>query len=183
MLREQARRARTYRYAWTGINAGLAVGSFALIPLVDPEKRKDYIVSGIASSLGIVTTFAFPLTVDSDEPQLDSLDALPPAQRAQKLSQLLKDGADDEHSRVTWPWHALNLGTSALTGGIIAVGFDHWRAGIQTGLIGFVLGELQIFTQPTGLVGARLRESASLRWQPLVLVQDGAFSVAVNATF
>ena len=183
MLHEQARRARAYRYAWTGINAVLAVGSFALLPLLEPETRKDYIVSGIASTLGTVTTFVFPLNVEHDDAALAALAALPPAERTKKLTRLLKDAADDEHNRVTWPWHVLNLGTSALTSGIIALGFGHVRSGIQTGIISLALGELQIFTQPTGLVGAHLRESASLRWQPLVLVRDGGFSVAVNATF
>ncbi|MEO7037888.1 MAG: hypothetical protein ABI548_28230 [Polyangiaceae bacterium] len=182
-LHEQAHRARTYRYAWTGINGALAVGFFGLIPLVTPETRKDYIVSGVASTLGMLTTFVFPLNVEQDEAELDALEALPPAERRKKLGELLKDSADDEHSRVTWPWHLLNLGASAVTGSIIAVGFGHERAGIQSGILGFVLGELQIFTQPTSLVGARLNDSASLRWQPLVSVEQQAFSVGVSATF
>ncbi len=183
LLHEQAQRARTYRYAWTGIDAGLALGSFGLIPLVKPETRKDYIVSGAVSALGAVTTFIFPLNVEADEAELSTLNALAPAERRKKLAALLKDAAEDEHNRVTWPWHLLNLGTSSVTGGIIAIGFDHVRAGIQTGVISFVLGELQIFTQPTGLVGARMNESASLRWQPLVQVQERGFSVGVHATF
>ena len=81
LLCDQAQRARTYRYVWTGINAGLAVGSFALVPLVAHDKREDYAVSGIGSLLGAVTTFAFPLHVERDEPELDALRTLPPVER------------------------------------------------------------------------------------------------------
>jgi hypothetical protein len=183
LLRDQAHRARTYRYAWTGINAGLAIGSFGLIPLLSHSKREDYVVGGIASAIGAVTTFAFPLHVEHDEPELDALQTLPPAERHKKLRALLRDGAHDEHARVTWPWHALNLGTSLLTGGIIAVGFGHVRGGLQTGIAGFVLGEAQIFTQPTGLVDARLAEPAALHWQPRMSFADRGFTLGVAARF
>jgi hypothetical protein len=183
LLRDQAQRARTYRYVWTGINAGLAIGAFGLMPFVSHEKREDYAVSGIASLLGTVTTFAFPLHVEQDVPELDTLQTLPPAERHKKLSELLHDGAHDEHARVTWPWHLFNLGTSAITGGIIAIGFGHTQAGLQTGIAGFLLGEAQILTQPTGLVGARSTEPTALRWQPRVSVGQSVFTVGVATSF
>ena len=183
LLRDQAQRARTYRYVWTGINAGLAVGSFGLMPLVAHDKREDYAVSGIASLLGTVTTFAFPLHVERDDPELAALQTLPPAARQKKLSELLRDGARDEHSRVTWPWHLFNLGASALTGSIIAFGFGHTRAGLQTGIAGFLLGEAQILTQPTGLVGAHLAPPTALRWQPRVSFAARACTLGVATTF
>lgn len=183
LLRDQAQRARTYRYVWTGINAGLAVGSFSLMPFVKHDAREDYAVSGFASLLGTVTTFAFPLHVERDEPELDALRTLPLAERRKKLSELLHDGARDERARVTWPWHLLNLGTSAITGGIIAIGFAHTRAGVQTAIASLLLGEAQILTQPTGLVGAHLSEPSALRWQPRVSFTERAFTVGVATSF
>lgn len=183
LLRDQAQRARTYRYVWTGINAGLAIGCFGLIPLVSRASREDYVVGGIASAIGAVATFALPLHVERDEPKLDALQTLPPAERRKKLNALLSDGARDEHSRVSWPWHALNLGASLITGGIVAVGFGHVRSGLQTGIASFVLGEAQIFTQPTDLVGARLAEPTALRWQPRVSFAERGFTLGVAASF
>jgi hypothetical protein len=183
LLRDQAQRAGTYRYVWTGINAGLAIGCFGLMPLVSHDQGEDYAVSGIASLLGTVTTFAFPLHVEHDEPELDALRSLPPTERRKKLSELLRDGARDEHARVTWPWHLLNLGTSAFTGGIIAIGFGHKRAGVQTGIASLLLGEAQILTQPTGLVGARLSERSALSWQPRLSFAERAVTVGIATSF
>lgn len=183
LLYDQAQRARTYRYVWTGINAGLAIGAFGLMPFVNHDQREDYAVSGIASLLGTVTTFAFPLQVEHDVPELDALQTLPPVERHKKLSELLHDGAQDEHARVTWPWHLFNLGTSAITGGVIAIGFGHTQAGLQTGIAGFILGEAQILTQPTALVGARLADPSALRWQPRVSFAQNAFTLGVAASF
>ncbi len=183
LLHNQAQRARTHRYVWTGINAGLAVGSFGLMPLVGHDKREDYAVSGTASLLATVTTFAFPQRVERDEPELDALRTLPPVERRKKLSELLHAGARNEHSSVTWPWHLLNLGTSAITGGIIAVGFGHTPAGLRTGITGFLLGEAEILTLPTGLVGAQLAESSALRWQPRVSFAERAFTLGLATSF
>src|SRR5260221_306477 len=55
-LRHEARRAATWRYAWTGINGAFAVGSFAAIPLVDPQARPDFVLGGIGSTLSTVIT-------------------------------------------------------------------------------------------------------------------------------
>src|SRR5437868_10035844 len=87
-LREQAARARTHRYAWTGINGALALGSFAVLPLVDRETRPDFVVGGVGSLLSTVTTFAFPLRVESDAPARERALRLPPAERTQKLREL-----------------------------------------------------------------------------------------------
>jgi hypothetical protein len=183
LLRDQSRRARRYRYVWTGINGGLALGCFALLPLSSHDRREDYAVSGIASLVGAVTTFVLPLNAEDDERQLGALSELAPAERHEQLQKLLSDSADDEHARVTWPWHALNLGTSVLTGGIIAFGFGHTESGIQTGIVGFALGEAQILTQPTGLVGARLAASSGLRWAPRVSFAERAMTVGVLGSF
>jgi hypothetical protein len=185
LLRDQALRARSYRYAWTGINAALAVGSFAVIPLIDHAHREDYVVNGIASLVGMATTLALPLQVEGDEPALSASAALPPAERHKRLRALLDDGARDEHARVTWPWHALNLGTSALAGGIIAVGFGHTEDGVLTGIAGFILGEAQILTQPTALRAARSSEGAMsrLHWQPSVSCAQRGFSFGLEASF
>ena len=104
-----------------------------------------------ARRLSVVTalvTFAWPLRVESAE---DELQALPAAERGKHLRRLLIESADDEHDRVTWPWHVANFGLSALGGGIIAFGYGHYENGLITTLAGTALGEVQLLTQPTGL--------------------------------
>jgi hypothetical protein len=147
-LRDEARRARTWRYSWSGVNAGFTVGSFVAVPLVDKESRPDWIVSGVGSGVTLLVTWFFPLRVES---AADELDALPADQRARQFQRLRLESADDEHARVTWPWHVLNFGLSAGAGSIIAFGYHHYASGAVTTVVSTALGEAQILTQPTNL--------------------------------
>lgn len=147
-LRAEADRAWAWRRNWTLINAALAVGSFAVVPLVQREDRPDWIIGGAGSGVVALTTFVFPLRVES---AADELEALAPAERARALPRLWRESAEDEHDRVTWPWHLANIALSAGVGSIIAFGYRHYASGAITGAVGAALGEVQIFTQPTRL--------------------------------
>ena len=147
-LHDEARRARTWRYTWSGVNAGFMVGSFVAVPLVDRESRPDWIVSGVGSGVTVLATWFFPLRVES---AADELDALPADQRDRQFQRLRLESADDEHARVTWPWHVLNVGLSAGAGSIIAFGYHHYASGVITTVLSTALGEAQILTQPTNL--------------------------------
>ena len=170
-LRDEARRARTWRYVWSGVNAGLMVGSFAAVPLVERESRPDWIISGIGSGVTVVATWLWPLRVESAS---EELDALPPAERAKQWPRLRAESAEDERARVTWPWHVINFGLCAGTGAIIAFGYDHYWSGLITTVGGTALGEVQLFTQPMGLTQP---EAAALVLAPRV-----AFSPSHGAT-
>ncbi len=144
-----ARRARTWRYAWTGINGALAVGSFGLLPLVQSEQRLELVVGGIGSTVAAVFTWFVPLEVEAT---LDRKVALASAcQRLAVEERFVAAAAADEASRVTWPWHLLNLGFGISYTLIVGLGADRWESGILDGVVAFGLGELQLFTQPTGL--------------------------------
>ncbi len=147
-LRDEARSARTWRYTWSGVNAGLMVGAFVAVPLVDKESRPDWIVSGVGSGVTVLATWFFPLRVES---AADELEALPADQRSRHFARLRLESADDEHARVTWPWHLVNFGLSAAAGSIIAFGYGHYASGLVTTVAGTALGEAQILTQPTNL--------------------------------
>lgn len=148
LLREEAHRARVWRYSWTGVNAALTVGSFVMVPLVDADERPDWIVGGIGSGVQSIATWFMPLHVESAEQELD---ALPAAERALHVKRLLRQSGEDEHDRVTWPWHLANFGLAAIPGGIIAFGYGHYESGLITTLVGTALGEAQLLTQPTRL--------------------------------
>jgi len=148
MIRDEAHRARVWRYSWTGINAALMIGAFVAVPLVDKEERPDWIVSGAGSAINVATTWFLPLRVESAE---EELDALPSSERPRHVRRLVLESAEDQHARVTWPWHLLNFGVSALGGGIIAFGYGHYESGLITTLAGTAIGSTQIFTQPTNL--------------------------------
>src|SRR6185295_17455787 len=61
----EARRARTWRYAWTGINGALALGQFALLPFGSNDQRLEWAVGGVGSAANAVFTWLVPLEVES----------------------------------------------------------------------------------------------------------------------
>jgi hypothetical protein len=183
-LREQAHRAHVHRYVWTGVNGALALGSFAVLPVVDRASRPDFVVGGVGSLLGTVATFAFPLRVESAAVELDAAERLPPEARQRKLHELLRADADDERDRLGLPWHALNLGASLLAGGIIAFGFHHALSGVTQGVGSFVLGEAQLFTQPTRLEGYEVSDAVgAARFQPRISIQSRYMSIGLIGTW
>jgi len=147
-IHDEAHRARVWRYSWTGINAALMIGAFVAVPLVHKEERPDWIVSGAGSAINVATTWFWPLRVEAAAEELASR---PVGERERHVRRLVLESAEDEHDRVTWPWHLANFGVSALGGGIIAFGYGHYQSGLITTLVGTALGSTQIFTQPTRL--------------------------------
>jgi hypothetical protein len=105
-------------------------------------------VSGIGSGIAAATTWFWPLRVEG---AAEELEALSPAARRQQLGRLWRESAADERDRVRWPWHLANLGLAAAGGAVIAFGYHHYLSGALTAAAGGALGELQLFTQPTGL--------------------------------
>jgi hypothetical protein len=144
-----ARRARVWRYAWSGINAGLAVGSFGVMPFVSRDQRIELAVGGVYSTVATVFTWFVPLEVEST---LDRRgDAVPLCQGLRLEEGYASVSAADEAGRVTWPWHALNVGAGALYTTIVGLGTGRWVNGIVDGVLTVVVGEAQLLTQPTRL--------------------------------
>ena len=182
-LHDEAHRARIWRYTWSGVNAGLMVGSFVAVPLVERESRPDWIVSGIGSGVTVLATWLWPLRVEG---AADELDALPRAERAQALPRLSRESGVDEHDRVTWPWHVANFGLSAAAGAIIAFGYQHYASGAITAAAGTALGEAQILTQPTGLsttCPTACRVVPSLAFTPRVDTAPASWTLTLGGTF
>lgn len=151
LLRDEAHRARVWRYSWTGINGAITVGSFVIAAIDEAEARPDWVIGGASNAVSTLATWFMPLRVESAE---DELDALPPAERGKHVKRLLQESGEDEHDRVTWPWHLASFGLAAIPGGIIAFGYGHYESGLITTLVGTALGEAQLLTQPTRLSGA-----------------------------
>ncbi len=182
-LRDEAHRARTWRYAWSGVNAGLMVGSFVAVPLVDQESRPDWVVSGVGSGVTVLVTWFFPLRVES---AADELDALPADQRQKHFPRLRLESADDEHARVTWPWHVVNFGLSAAAGSIIAFGYGHYVSGLITTVASTALGEAQLLTQPTNLPVScpqSLQLVPRLAFTPRIGTAPSSWTLSIASTF
>jgi hypothetical protein len=144
-----ARRARVWRYAWSGVNGGLAVGAFGLMPFASRDQRIELAVGGVYSTAAAVFTWFVPLEVESTLDRRGSPVAL--CQGLHLEETFAAAAAADEADRVTWPWHALNFGAGALYTTIVVLGTGQWVNGIVDGVLTVVLGEAQLITQPTRL--------------------------------
>jgi hypothetical protein len=144
-----ARRAKTWRYAWTGINAGFAVGQFGLMPFVDRDRRIEFAVGGVYATVSAVFTWFVPLEVESTLDRRTNAVSLCEGLRLEE--NFAATAAADEAGRVTWPWHALNVGAGALYFAIMGFATGQWVNGAVDGVLTFAVGEAQLFTQPTRL--------------------------------
>jgi len=142
---DEAARARRWRYAWIAINAALAVGSIALLPLSDREQRPSLILSGVGSGISTALTVAWPLDVEAAPSQL--LGATDPA----GVQDLRRAYGRDERDRLRWPWHLLNVGVGVAYFLILGAGWQQWDKGAWAGLSAFAIGEAQTLTQPSAL--------------------------------
>jgi hypothetical protein len=182
-LRAEAHRARVWRYTWSGINAGLMVGAFVAVPLVERESRPDWIVPGIGSGVTVLATWIWPLRVEG---AAEDLEELPSAEQATALPRLMRESAEDEQDRITWPWHLANFGLSAAGGAVIAFGFKHYVSGAITAAAGTALGEVQILTQPTSLPATcptACRLTPRLSFTPRADAVPASWSLALGGAF
>jgi hypothetical protein len=182
-LQDEARKARTWRYAWTGINGALAAGSFGLLLFVDEEQYPDYIISGIGSTFTSALTFFTPLDVESNAEEAVTLRSLPADQRLRRLETLTLKSHADAKLRASWPFHALNFAGCVLVGSIIAFGYDHYVNGVVTGVSGFAIGEVQLFTQPTGPKDANVLRQQTLHLRPFVQSAGSTHMIGVAGSF
>ncbi len=142
---DEAARARRWRYSWIAINAALAVGSVALLPLSDRQQHPSLILSGIGSGISTALTIAWPLDVEAAPTQL--LGATDPA----GVQDLRLAYGRDERDRLRWPWHLLNVGVGVAYFLILGAGWQQWEKGAWAGLSAFAIGEAQTLTQPSTL--------------------------------
>jgi len=156
-LQAEARRARTWSYAWGATYAALMIGQLVPLPFVSPETRLDLYVGTAGAALGLIPVVVMPLRVMRDDRWLARrLDRAPAGTHpcvllAEAESLLVRDAANEAWGR-SWLFHTGNVVVNAGIFFIIGAGFGHWVSAVVSGLSGVAVGELMIFTQPTGAV-------------------------------
>ncbi len=150
-LAAEAGRARTWRYVWTGINAGSTVLALGAIPILPKSDTPELAVSAATTAVSGVITWFWPLDVEEDAEAAAHLGCRPLAERDHELQRLREHSARDEVNRIQWPWHVGNLVTALIPGAILWFGFDRQLDGILASVGGFALGEVELLTQPTRL--------------------------------
>jgi hypothetical protein len=155
----EADRAVAWSEAWVVTGATLALGNFTRAALTrDEDDRIDPLVSGVASLFIPAAIALRPLRVVAEREALRveaDTDGDACAALARMETRVARIGADEAEKAGPLA-HGVNVGGNVAIGLLLALAFHHGWAGLLNGAGGIALGELQIATQPTGLV-ARVR--------------------------
>jgi hypothetical protein len=155
VLRDEAADATLWRVSWTVINSGLTLLTFGGLLVLPRAERAELLVAGVASALSTGVSWWWALDVEDDAVQAAKLARLPAPQRAAHMQRLFEHSARDEAARLTWPWHVGNFVSALVPAAISWLLLHHRQAALFSLVSGFALGEVEMLTQPTGL----------LRWQ------------------
>ncbi len=151
-LTHEAHKVHVWSWTWGSIYAGAGVAQIVAMPFSDSQARKTLAVGVGSAAFGSLSLFLLPLRVTRpitalakrwDDP--DRCGVLADAERA------LQRSAHGERQATGWVGHVGNAIVNIALTMIIGLGFDNWTSGMITGAIGFLVGELNLVTQPAGL--------------------------------
>ena len=187
-LRRDARNMRLWAWTWAGLYSGSAAAHALRIPLSAPEDRKDAVVATTGSLIGVAALAFMPQKVLSDQPALDRLleaapvpgDSCALVAEAERL--LLRDAQAEEFGRgplIHGGNFVLNLALALVT----SLAFQHGVVAAISLIVGVVVGEIQIATQPTGSVTLLERYRAGDLGRARLPMGDGSTAGAVAFGF
>lgn len=158
-LGAQARYATQWQTTWFLARSAILASEFGLaVVSADAGDRTDAVITGVFAIAPPIGTLLFGLRVARDGPRFLRLDHLDTdASRCAYVArgeQFFARDAKNEDDNRGWLQHALQIAGSTALFLVLGLGYDHWRNAIINGLAGIALGELQILSQPTGLVSA-----------------------------
>lgn len=179
-LRADARAARRWRWGW-GLGytaAAFGQGGLALTRDDRGERAELYVGAG-KSALGLIPGLLVPVPAIADSSTLDQRLAAPAGDTRCSLlveaESLLRRNAEDQAFARGWLAHAL---TVAANGGgllVVGLGYQRWLTGVAGALVGTAIGELQIFTRPSGALHGQGRSPP--RWALVPVLGPGEVGV------
>jgi hypothetical protein len=154
-LDADARRMRRWKITWVSLFSTAAVGELGAAFFVDEQNRIDRYIGGTKAALGVVS-FLFPgatrVTVLDDDPgPHDCADVV-------RAEAALTASANSE--RMGFLKHAPGIALNATTFLILWLGYDRLPSAVISTAIGLTVGEIFLWTQPTGAVEAQARYRA-----------------------
>jgi hypothetical protein len=148
-LRREERRIGTWSWLW---GAGLAMASAAQFasPLLFEEtgQRVTYLIGGGKSVLGVLSFVVMPVRIELPEESSNDLAAAEAA---------LIRSASNERRGKGWFKHTAAVVLNVAHTLIVGLLYDEWLIGAISGVAGLAVGELIIYTQPTGAIEAAER--------------------------
>lgn len=178
-LGAQARYAALWQTSWMVVRTAILAEQVGLAMIASsPGDREAATITSVFAALPPIGTVLFGLRVAHDGPAFLRMDGaepnLPRCALIARGEELFARSAKNEDDNRGWLQHVLQLGGSAALFAILGFGYGHWRDAIVNGVAGIALGELQILTQPTGLVGGWQRYQNGMKSAPVALVVSPA---------
>ncbi len=158
-LNSGAARARTWAWTWRAGYTGVVIVESALAATAhDTPTRAADIVGATSSAIGVLANVILPLKVMGDQSWWARHYANERARGSDVCSLLntaellfIRD-ADSEEFGVGPLVHVGNFLINIGGGLILGLGYNKWSAFAYTSLVGIVVGEIQVATQPTDVV-------------------------------
>jgi hypothetical protein len=163
-LDQDARHARTWRYAWLGIGTAFLAGNVTLAAVGNQDLRPDYVVGATLSAFIPAMLLVHPPEVIAAAETLDARLAATtvggrlgdPCIALERARELAARSADDEALASGWLAHALVIGGNVAGALVLALGYGHYWPGAALQLFGgSAIGELQVLTAATGALSLR----------------------------
>jgi hypothetical protein len=156
-LDREAAHERLWWNGWMAVNGGLTVGQGVAAGLSgDRDDRVDLGTDAATSFLGVVGIWISRLPeVDAAAKALRALPSDDDKERRARdeAAVLLRDqAASAEREERSWVAHALNFAVAAGSSLVLWKGFDRDASAAANFPISLAVGELQIWTQPAGLL-------------------------------
>lgn len=158
------RQATLWRYGWGGIYAAsLANNIYQASEADDDDDRFDGKVGAVKSALALGGVIANPQPHPAAHRRLEELAEQGGRRNLAEARELMRATAAEERARHAWQARLDSLVVNTLGGLAIGVGDDRPRDGLVNFATGMLVGEIQLWTQPTQ-AGAALN-----RFQPASL--------------
>jgi hypothetical protein len=160
-LDADARAGRIHEGLWAAGNGAIAVGLFTIgVKATDRGARAGAYIGAAGSLLAMVAPFVLDrVPAIADAPRLERAIAATPDGPARcalvpTADRLLARSARDERfARGLWS-HAINVAINAAGWLVIGLGWHQWTTSGLGALLSIGLGEVQIYTRPSGALRA-----------------------------
>jgi hypothetical protein len=149
---------RIWSGTWGGIYGALTIGQLALLSSANTAADKaQNIVGASAAFIGVLAISIIPLSIEMDQihwrkelarstPQDNQCALLADAER------ILLRGADSEEFGISPLVHVGNFAINVAAGMIVGLGYQRWDLAAAITFPGIAVGEVQVITQPVGLI-------------------------------
>jgi hypothetical protein len=174
-LSSGAARASIWAWTWRAAYSGITVGEVALaLTTNDTSQRAADVVGAASSFIGVAANVLLPLKVIRDQHwwarhyrRSRALGGADPCALLNTAELLFIRGADSEAFGVGPLVHVGNFLINIAGGLVLGLGYGRWPAFAYTSIVGILVGEVQVATQPTDLVeDLRLYRAGQLDARP-----------------